>query len=559
MKVCLLYKNRDREWLTDGAYYDTASIIQDLGLNTLFRAAGRQLIREREEVKKEDQEDPFLADTMRKVMMLPLLSAEEIEYRQEILRDCFQQEELLRELYRVSSETALEWNALGRGIREKSQQRNPVTRLIDEIRGLHIVCNSLHEIRELFEQEAPGTGKPRFEAFASEGFRGFYTRFCETFTPERERTVRRVIEDVAFYTDTANERDERENRTLKPKIVLECGLEDGLKFSSLKLEKVSSESMRFYRPGTTMKMLQDFRYSRIPDSFSVEKDMRLNEQAKILEFGVVSYLSETVLAGMKEEFQSFFDQLKLQTAFYLGAVQLIDHIRLYGMDLCYPQVLPDRKTLEFRELRECVMGIERRIHVIGNTCTLAGKNLLIVTGANQGGKSTFLRSIGIAQVMMQCGLPVAARVFRSGIFPRLFVHFTRREDSSMNSGRLDEELGRMNRIVEQVGEGSLLLLNESFATTTEKEGSVIAYDIVRALNEAGVKILMVTHLLSFAKRMYEEMKNNPESKTEFLSAERTPDGIRTFRMIPHVPEMTSFGLDLYEEIVEKKTKGNASK
>ena len=121
----------------------------------------------------------------------------------------------------------------------------------------------------------------------------------------------------------------------------------------------------------------------------------------------------------------------------------------------------------------------------------------------------------------------------------------------MNSGRLDEELGRMDRIVDRIGDGSLVLLNESFATTTEKEGSLIAYDIVRALGEAGVKILMVTHLLPFAKRVYDERKDDPASGTVFLSAERTLEGIRTFRMIPHPPEMTSFGLDLFEEIVEK--------
>ena len=123
----------------------------------------------------------------------------------------------------------------------------------------------------------------------------------------------------------------------------------------------------------------------------------------------------------------------------------------------------------------------------------------------------------------------------------------------MNSGRLDEELGRMNKIVERIGEGSLLLLNESFATTTEKEGSVIAYDIIKALTEAGVKILTVTHLLSFARRIHEESKGNPDSGIEFLSAERKDDGTRTYRMIRHEPELTSFGLDLYEEIVEKRS------
>ena len=550
MRVCLLYRDLDRPG--DGTYCDEENMVRDLGLKTLFMTAARRLITENGAVKKVDQEDRYLAETMRKAMMIPLASREEIEYRQAVMRDSFRQEELVRGLYRISSETLLKWDDLGRGSRERSHQSNPVTKLIAEIRVLHLFCDSLKEIRDLFEQEDPGTGKPRSEALASEGFRGFCRRLREAFPEEKERAVRKVLEDVSFYWEGAEDGTEGGNRTLKPRIVLECGLEDGLKFSSLKLAEVSSESMRFYRPGTAMKKLQEIRYARIPDSFPVEKDPGLCEQAKLLEYGVVRYLADKVKAVVMGEFQAFFDQLKFQAAFYLGAVQLKAQMERFGMPFCFPEV-SGRRTLAFEDLRESVMGMEQRVTVIGNTCTMDRKDLLIVTGANQGGKSTFLRSVGIAQVMMQCGLPVTARAFRSGIFPRIFVHFTRREDSAMNSGRLDEELGRMNRIVEQIGDGSLLLLNESFATTTEKEGSVIAYDIVKALTEAGVKILMVTHLLSFARRVYEQEKDDPESGAAFLSAERRPDGTRTFRMIPHAPEMTSFGLDLYEEIVEKRT------
>ncbi|MBP5221980.1 MAG: hypothetical protein J6Z35_02310 [Lachnospiraceae bacterium] len=549
MRVSLLYKDHDR--LGDEAYYDAASIIQDLGLKTLFLAAAKKLIYENGKVKKVEKEDSYLAETMRKVMMIPLSSKEEIEYRQAVMRDGFGQEEMLRGLYEVSCDTLKKWNELGRSIREKAQQSNPVTKLISEIRVLHLFCDSLKKIRELFTAEDPGTGRPVHEALNSEGFRSFYERFNEAFPPEREAAVRKVLQDISFYTDGSDE-DEQQNMTVKPKIVLECGLEDGLKFSSLKLAEVASESVKFYRPGSTMKKLQEFKYSRIPDSFPVEKEARLREQAKQMEYGVVSFLAESVMTGMMEDFQTFFDQLRQQAAFYLGAVQLKTQMERFGMDFCFPEI-SDRRTLEFQELREFVMAVEQRVNVIGNTCSMDRKDLLIVTGANQGGKSTFLRSIGIAQVMMQCGLLVTAKKFRSGIFPRIFVHFTRREDSSMNSGRLDEELNRMNRIVEQIGDGSLLLLNESFATTTEKDGSVIAYDIIKALNEAGVKILTVTHLLSFARRVYEEAKENPESGVEFLSAERMPDGTRTFRMVQHAPELTSFGLDLYEEIVEKKT------
>ena len=289
--------------------------------------------------------------------------------------------------------------------------------------------------------------------------------------------------------------------------------------------------------------------SRIPDSFSTVNDIRINEQSQILEFGIVSYLVDCLKKEM-EEFQSFFERLRFQSAFYLAAVQLKAQMERIGGEWCFPTVC-DRRDLEFTELRELSMGLERHVSIIGNSCSLKSRDLLIVTGANQGGKSTFLRSLGIAQVMLQSGLMVMAQSYCGGIFPRVFVHFTRREDSEMNSGRLDEELNRMNKIVEHLGDGSLLLLNESFATTTEKEGSVIAYDIVRALSEAGVRILMVTHLLSFARKIHEEEKDNPETGVEFLSAERKEDGSRTFRMIRHEPELTSFGLDLYEKIVGK--------
>lgn len=115
----------------------------------------------------------------------------------------------------------------------------------------------------------------------------------------------------------------------------------------------------------------------------------------------------------------------------------------------------------------------------------------------------------------------------------------------MNSGRLDEELGRIDGIIRHLGDGSMVLLNESFATTTEEEGSGIADDVIRAMMEAGVKVLTVTHLLAFARKMYE--RQLPEAA--FLTAQRREDGTRTFKMIAGSPELTSFGLDLYDELI----------
>src|SRR5204863_1700818 len=88
--------------------------------------------------------------------------------------------------------------------------------------------------------------------------------------------------------------------------------------------------------------------------------------------------------------------------------------------------------------------------------------------ANTGGKSTFLRSVGLAHVMMQAGMFVSAESFASEPCDGIFTHYKREEDAAMESGKLDEELSRMSLIVDKVKANSLLQFNESFGSTNER-------------------------------------------------------------------------------------------
>jgi DNA mismatch repair ATPase MutS len=192
------------------------------------------------------------------------------------------------------------------------------------------------------------------------------------------------------------------------------------------------------------------------------------------------------------------------------------------------------------------VGLSLRMsgRAIGNDVEADGRSLVMITGANQGGKSTFLRSVGIAQVMMQCGLFVGADQFRADVREVLFTHFKRREDPTMVSGKLDEELKRFSDIADHLTRNSLLLFNESFAATNEREGADIAEEIVRALLEAGDKILFVTHSYELARRFLEGRRAN----VLFVRAERLPDGRRTFRQREGEPLATSYGQDLFRRI-----------
>ncbi len=127
---------------------------------------------------------------------------------------------------------------------------------------------------------------------------------------------------------------------------------------------------------------------------------------------------------------------------------------------------------------------------------------------------------------------------------KAITHYRRREDASMESGKLDEELRRMSEIVETIRPNALLLLNESFAATNEREGSEIARQITRALVESHIKIFFVTHLYTFAHSLYTRHLHN----ALFLRAERQADGKRTFRVTEGEPLQTSYGEDLYRQI-----------
>jgi DNA mismatch repair ATPase MutS len=153
--------------------------------------------------------------------------------------------------------------------------------------------------------------------------------------------------------------------------------------------------------------------------------------------------------------------------------------------------------------------------------------------------------------MMQCGLFVGADDFKAEICSALFTHYKREEDATMKSGKFDEELARMSEIAEHIVPNSMLLFNESFAATNEREGSEIATQIVRALLEKGMKVFYVTHLYEFARGFFDEKIDD----AMFLRPERQADGTRTFRLIKGEPLETSYGEDLYRQVFAVEDEG----
>ncbi|MEM3318745.1 MAG: hypothetical protein QXT80_04275, partial [Thermoplasmatales archaeon] len=122
----------------------------------------------------------------------------------------------------------------------------------------------------------------------------------------------------------------------------------------------------------------------------------------------------------------------------------------------------------------------------------------------------------------------------------------REEEREMTMGKLDEELERMNLILDEVTKGSVILFNESFASTNAIEASQIAGGIISGLVEKGVRVIYVTHIYELASQFLDRFSGD----VRFLVAERLDTGERTFRIVEGIPTSTSYADDLFRKIFE---------
>ena len=251
------------------------------------------------------------------------------------------------------------------------------------------------------------------------------------------------------------------------------------------------------------------------------------------------------LAQAADHLADFFVMLRTELAFYVGCLNLGERLTRIGEPTCVPQPRPWMpSTLDFTGLYDICLSLRNAQPVVGNDAIADGRTLIVVTGANSGGKSTFLRSVGLAHLMMKSGMFVAAQSFEASVSERIFTHFIREEDTSMTSGKLDEELARMSAIADEVSPHCIVLFNESFSATNEREGSEIARQVLQALLDSDIRAVVVTHLFDLANYFY---LHSPDT-TLFLQAGRESELGRTFKLLPGEPLPTSFAEDVYERI-----------
>lgn len=188
-----------------------------------------------------------------------------------------------------------------------------------------------------------------------------------------------------------------------------------------------------------------------------------------------------------------------EVQFYLAYLDLIAPLKKAGLPFCYPETAAEAVFAE--EAFDLALAHKLRgedAAVVPNGFRLdPPERVLVVTGPNQGGKTTFARAFGQLHHFAALGLPVPGRTVRLCLPDRLFTHFEREEDAESLGGKLDDELVRVHAILEEATEASVLVMNESFTSTTLHDALFLGTEIltrVTALGALGVYVTFVDEL-----------------------------------------------------------------
>jgi hypothetical protein len=442
--------------------------------------------------------DKTMLEACEQALLRPLYDIDAIKYRQETLTDALDNAEIVRRLYDVAATP----DSFPGYYLSPVRLAETFSYAVDIIKSYTRLMRELRDIADT-----------KLSSFKSEGFKSLLAMF------------QRELSDEYF----ANVREHMN------------GLKD---VDNVLVSAKLGRNLQSYGYTLRRKDKGYWLHWHLAPAFSVNAEENPNGLEDLHQRRILAINAATSVLIQAAEFQkSFFNMLRRELSFYVGCLNLTDKMRAVGMPLSIPTLLPlESRERKWHNLYDVSLSLSKASAVVGNDLEIDGKHLYIITGANQGGKSTFVRSLGQAQLMAQCGMLVGAESFAAPLRRGVFTHFIREEDRNMRSGKLDEELKRMRDIVDQLEPGALMMFNESFSSTNEREGSEIGRQITKAMLENNVEVFSVTHLFMFA----DSYIGDPE--TLFLRAQRREDAQRTFKIEPGEQLKTAFGEDIYNKL-----------
>ena len=320
-------------------------------------------------------------------------------------------------------------------------------------------------------------------------------------------------------------------------------------------------SIRVFHPATPVKAVEFSQKVELNDNMT---GTRVRTSAVTGADSLSNAIKDTVTNIMKQTVNEIKNTIKRyvnisgymlinlmpEILFYIRWAELIEKIMATGMPVCKAQILPpEKRDCSFKGLYNLKLAINKAggedINIITNDIDFNDDmRIFILTGPNRGGKTIFTQAWGIAMLLAQLGVYIPAESASVSPCDNIFTHFPADENDTVDLGRLGEESKRLSEIFGHATERSIMLLNESLATTSVTDGLFIAKDVVMAMRYLGTRCIFNTHMHDLA-RSVDALNEEVEGTSKAASlVTGVHDGERSFKVSLLPPQGISYAKDI---------------
>ena len=466
---------------------------------------------------------------------------ETIQYRIDCLEDFLNNPDLAQSFHRIFSEFSER-----RSDDEEADEVDSFYDIKDKMDELSGFLGTIDEINKLYKR----TGR----SIRSKAVRGLFDFFAEL--PEKEE-----YKSISESLDELNKTFSKTIRSVK----IGVNFVGNMIPDSAGIIEVSYD--KIFPKGNILERMV-FGDTKGKEKFSGEEHLNsLTHRTPVdIDTALFRELSEytreyadRIAAALKNYRLSFFSDLSeliRQLDFYDSAAAFVKSVRSRGLPMCRPKLLPyDQRSMKLKGTFDLsfyrqLAGEDRRAllseRIVTNDIELDDKaRFYMVTGANNGGKTTFARAVGLCQVMAQAGLYVPAESAEIALCDNIFTHFPRDEQVGIDTSRFTTEIKDLKAIACRMTDRSMVILNESLQSTTPEECMEIAKIHLELIAAAGVRGLYVTHLTGLYRYLSELNDKGYKTSCDSLVSVTDESSKRLYKIVRQPPSGESLALSIY--------------